>query len=85
LIEQISGSEEYRDEYEQLKSELEKASEESAFNFNKKKGLAAEFKQYKLQKDEAERYEKLCTEKVCHFSIFNDDYGSCFSSLLIVD
>ncbi|KAI3640518.1 hypothetical protein MIR68_001396 [Amoeboaphelidium protococcarum] len=63
LIEQISGSIEYKEEYERLKAEQEKAIEDSTFNFNKKRGINAEMKQYKEQLDEANRFAKLQVEK----------------------
>lgn len=64
LLEQISGSDEFKQEYESFEAELSKTAENSALNFNKKRGLAAEIKQFKEQKEEALRYEKLQHEKV---------------------
>ncbi|KAK9717729.1 Structural maintenance of chromosomes protein 1 [Basidiobolus ranarum] len=63
LIEQISGSLELKPEYERLKALQERATENSAFNFNKKRGIAAEMKQFQEQKAEAERFETLNREK----------------------
>lgn len=63
LIEQISGSLELKPEYERLKSIQDKATEQSAMNFNKKKGINAEMKQFKEQKEEAERFEKMMKQK----------------------
>ncbi|ORY02505.1 cohesin complex subunit psm1 [Basidiobolus meristosporus CBS 931.73] len=63
LIEQISGSLELKAEYERLKALQERATENSAFNFNKKRGIAAEMKQFQEQKAEAERFETLIREK----------------------
>ncbi|KAG9307684.1 hypothetical protein G9A89_023249 [Geosiphon pyriformis] len=63
LIEQISGSLELKTEYEQLKVQQERATENSAFNFNKKRGINAEIKQYTEQKQEAERFETLLGKK----------------------
>ncbi len=68
LIEQISGSEESRVEYERLKEEQERALENSTFNFNKKRGIAAEMKQFKEQKEEAERFESLHADRVWSYS-----------------
>ncbi|OZJ06654.1 hypothetical protein BZG36_00272 [Bifiguratus adelaidae] len=59
LIEQISGSLELKAEYEQLKVEQERAAENSAFNFNKRRGINAEIKQYQEQKAEAQKFETL--------------------------
>ncbi|KAJ3192396.1 Structural maintenance of chromosomes protein 1 [Irineochytrium annulatum] len=63
LIEQISGSLELKPEYERLKALQERATENSTFNFNKKRGIAAEMKQFREQKEEAERFEKLIRDK----------------------
>jgi structural maintenance of chromosome 1 len=64
LIEQISGSFELKSEYDRLKLLQEKASENSAFTFNKKKTVNAEMKQFKEQKEEAQRYEQLLIKQV---------------------
>ncbi|CAM0136232.1 unnamed protein product [Umbelopsis sp. WA50703] len=63
LIEHISGSLEYKEDYDKLKIEQDRAIENSAFNFNKKRGINSEIKQYQEQKAEAERYEKLGEDK----------------------
>ena len=63
LIEQVSGSWDYRDQYEDLKQKRDEAIEESAHTFNKKRGIAAEIKQYEEQKEEAEKFEKLVVDK----------------------
>jgi len=44
-----------------------KAEEDTQFNYHKKKGIAAEKKEAKLEKDEAERYQKLKLEVVRHW------------------
>jgi len=59
LIEQVSGSIELKEEYERLKEEQEKATEDSTYNFNKKRGINAEMKQFKKQKEEADNYKQL--------------------------
>lgn len=63
LIEQISGSLEYKVEYERLKIEQEKAAETSNFNLNRRRGINAEIKQYQEQKKEAENYQSKQDEK----------------------
>ncbi|KAJ3184408.1 Structural maintenance of chromosomes protein 1 [Gaertneriomyces sp. JEL0708] len=63
MIEQISGSLELKPEYERLKALQEQATENSAHSFNKKRGINAEMKQFKEQKEEAERFEKLQRQK----------------------
>ncbi|KAJ3016082.1 Structural maintenance of chromosomes protein 1 [Thoreauomyces humboldtii] len=63
LIEQISGSLELKPEYERLKALQDQATENSAHTFNKKRGINAEMKQFKEQKDEADRFAKLQKQK----------------------
>ncbi|KAI0692899.1 cohesin complex subunit psm1 [Cytidiella melzeri] len=63
LIDQISGSLELAGEYEKAKEAQERATENATFNFNKRRGIAGEIKQYKEQKGEAERFEGLAQEK----------------------
>lgn len=63
LIEQISGSLEYKGDYERLKVEQEKAAETSNFNLNRRRGINAEIKQYQEQKKEAEQYQAKLDEK----------------------
>lgn len=65
LIEQISGSLELAAEYERAKAQQDRATENATFNFTKRRGIAGEIKQFKEQKSEAERFEKLCAERVC--------------------
>jgi structural maintenance of chromosome 1 len=64
LIEQISGSLELKAEYDRLKALQETATESTALNFNKKKTIHAEMKQFKEQKVEAERYDRLKMKRV---------------------
>lgn len=54
-----NSSIELKEEYERLKEEQEKATEDSTYNFNKKRGINAEMKQFKKQKEEAENYKQL--------------------------
>ncbi len=46
----------YRAEYDRLKTLKEKADENIIFSFQKKKGITAERKQVKEQKEEAEKF-----------------------------
>jgi hypothetical protein len=48
-----------KEEYERLRSEMLKAEEETQFTYQKKKGIAAERKEAKLEKEEAEKYQRL--------------------------
>jgi len=63
LIEQISGSLEYKTEYERLGSEVELATENSAFQLQRRRGINSEIKQYQEQKKEAENFQKKTEER----------------------
>ncbi|QRV91164.1 structural maintenance of chromosomes protein [Ceratobasidium sp. AG-Ba] len=63
LIDQISGSLELAPAYEKAKAALDRATENAANNFNKRRGINGEIKQFKEQKSEVERYEKLIDDK----------------------
>lgn len=63
MIEQVSGSLEYKAEYDRLKVEAEKAAEASAFNLNRRRAINAEIKQYQEQKKEAENYAAKADER----------------------
>ena len=59
LFEEISGSGALKDDYDRLKAELLKAEEDTQFTLQKKKGIAAERKEARMEKEEAEKYQKL--------------------------
>ncbi|KAH7287580.1 hypothetical protein KP509_32G063300 [Ceratopteris richardii] len=59
LFEQISGSEECKKDYEDLEVQKARAEEKSAFAYQKKRSVAAERKQKKEQKEEAEKHLRL--------------------------
>lgn len=63
LIEQISGSLEYKAEYERLKEEKEKADEEQGYKLQQRRGINGEIKQYQQQKEELDKFEKTRNEK----------------------
>lgn len=63
LIEQISGSLEYKAEYERLKEAAEQAAENQNFNLNRRRGINSELRQYQEQKKEADNYEKKVAER----------------------
>lgn len=63
LIEQISGSLEYKEEYERLKIEKQKADEEQERRLKERRGINGEIKQYQQQKEELDKYESLREEK----------------------
>uniref|UniRef100_A0A8C0IIS5 Structural maintenance of chromosomes protein n=1 Tax=Bubo bubo TaxID=30461 RepID=A0A8C0IIS5_BUBBB len=62
LFEQISNSWEYAEDYERKKKKMQQAEEDAQFNYNKKKTIAAERKQAKIEKEEAEHYQMLLKE-----------------------
>lgn len=63
LIEQISGSLQFKADYERLKLEQETTADESSVTFNKKRGFSAEIKQYKAQAHEADRFNQLLRDR----------------------
>lgn len=63
LIEQISGSLEYKPEYEKLQAEADQASETSAFQLQRRRGINSEIKQYQDQKKEAENFQSKTDER----------------------
>ncbi|KAJ9665492.1 Structural maintenance of chromosomes protein 1 [Coniosporium apollinis] len=63
LIEQISGSLEYKKEYERLKAENEKAADELNFRLNQRRAINGEIKQYQEQKAEADNFERKRAER----------------------
>lgn len=52
LFEQISNSWEYAEDYERKKKKMQQAEQDAQFNYNKKKSVAAERKQAKMEKEE---------------------------------
>jgi structural maintenance of chromosome 1 len=63
LIEQISGSLELASEYEKAREKQEQAAEQATHNFNKRRGINHEIKQYRDQKAEADRFADLVAER----------------------
>lgn len=63
LIEQISGSLDLAQDYERAKAAQERATENATFNFTKRRAIAGEIRQFKEQKAEAERFQRLVDER----------------------
>ena len=63
LIEQISGSLEYKAGYEKLKEAQEEALENQNFTLHKRRGINSEIKQYTDQKNEADNYARKADER----------------------
>ncbi|XP_061469779.1 structural maintenance of chromosomes protein 1A-like isoform X2 [Rhineura floridana] len=64
LFEEISRSGELAQEYDKHKKEMVKAEEDTQFNYHCKKNIAAERKEAKQEKEEADRYQRLKDEVV---------------------
>ena len=62
LIEQISGSDQFKDEYDRLKTLKEEADENAIFSMQKKKMYTTQKKEVRQQKEEAEMYKELQEE-----------------------
>ncbi|CAB3989520.1 structural maintenance of chromosomes 1A-like [Paramuricea clavata] len=58
----LCRSGELASDYEKRKVEMQQAEEDTTFNYQKKKGIVAERKEAKVEKDEAEKYQKLVKE-----------------------
>lgn len=63
LIEQISGSLEYKAEYEKLQVDAERAAENQNFQLHRRRGINSEIKQYREQKKEADSFQKKTDER----------------------
>lgn len=63
LVEQISGSLEYKAEYDRLQAEVEQAAENQNFQLHRRRGINSEIKQYQEQKKEAENFQKKTEER----------------------
>ncbi|PRP86269.1 structural maintenance of chromosomes 1A [Planoprotostelium fungivorum] len=59
MIETIAGSDELKASYDSYLNDKNQAEETTVYNFQRKKGISAEKKQYKEQKKEAEKYNTL--------------------------
>lgn len=59
LLEQISGSDEWKEEWEQCRTAVERAEDEVAQNSTKRKGVSAELKLVQDQRADVLRYEQL--------------------------
>lgn len=55
-----------KEEYDKFRAEKVKAEEETQCSYQKKRGIAAERKEAKLEKEEAEKYKKLQEDLVCN-------------------
>lgn len=63
LIEQVSGSIEFKAEYDRLKTELDEAAEKQAFQLNRRRGINSEIRQYQEQKRDADNFQKKSAER----------------------
>jgi len=73
LFEEISGSGVLKEEYDRLRSQMLAAEEETQCTYMKKKGITAERKEAKAEKEEAEKYQRLMddlTDKQLELQLF---------------
>ncbi|KAF7558965.1 hypothetical protein G7046_g5195 [Stylonectria norvegica] len=63
LIEQISGSLEYKPDYEKLQADSEQAAENQNFQLHRRRGINSEIKQYREQKKEADNFQNKTDER----------------------
>jgi structural maintenance of chromosome 1 len=63
LIEQISGSLEYKADYERLEEEAAQAADNQTYNLHRRRGINSEIKQYQEQKKEAEAFQTKVEER----------------------
>ncbi|XP_066249055.1 structural maintenance of chromosomes protein 1A [Euwallacea similis] len=73
LFEEISGSGTLKEEYERLKVQQQKAQEEMNFALQKKKGINAERKEARMEKEEADKYSRFkddLNEKLVEHQLF---------------
>ncbi|KAI0461035.1 hypothetical protein LJB42_001365 [Komagataella kurtzmanii] len=63
IIEIISGSNEYKEEYDYLKEQLDEAHNVTVATFGRRRALKNDFKQYKEQTIEVQRYEDKTKER----------------------
>lgn len=63
LVEQISGSLEFKQDYDRLEQETEKAAEDQTYILNQRRGMNAEIKQFSEQKKEAESFQRKADER----------------------
>ncbi|RDA88957.1 hypothetical protein CP532_0697 [Ophiocordyceps camponoti-leonardi (nom. inval.)] len=91
LIEQISGSLEYKAEYERLQVEAEQAFENQNFQLHRRRGINSEIKQYREQKKEADNFQRKteerdasiiahCLWKLYHFQKAMDESSAAIQS-----
>ncbi|ESN94054.1 hypothetical protein HELRODRAFT_187454 [Helobdella robusta] len=66
MFEEMSRSIELQKEYDVAKTEMQKAEEETQANYHKKRNIAAEKKEAKMEKEEAERYQRLNNQLAEH-------------------
>jgi structural maintenance of chromosome 1 len=77
LLEQISGSDDLKRDYEKYEVEKGIAEEKAAIVYQKKRTIVAERKQKKEQKEEAEKHIRLQNELVCFSKTFFFWFDKC--------
>uniref|UniRef100_A0A1I7UIW6 Structural maintenance of chromosomes protein 1 n=1 Tax=Caenorhabditis tropicalis TaxID=1561998 RepID=A0A1I7UIW6_9PELO len=69
LFEELSRSHEFQAEYERLKVDMTKAEDDTQHNMNKRRGIAQEKREAKMEKDEAEKYQQLKNELAAKYTM----------------
>lgn len=64
-----------KEQYEACRAEVNRADEEAQFSYQKKKGVAAERKEAKFEKEEAEKYTRL-KEELVRITVFSPSTSS---------
>lgn len=74
-----------KEDYDHVKAEVLKAEEETNFTYLKKRGVVAERKEAKMEKDEAERYQRLKDELVSPVNILIELNCGIISLLVVAE
>uniref|UniRef100_A0A8R1DV70 Structural maintenance of chromosomes protein 1 n=1 Tax=Caenorhabditis japonica TaxID=281687 RepID=A0A8R1DV70_CAEJA len=69
LFEELSRSLEFQTEYERLKLDMMKAEDDTQHNMNKRRGIAQEKREAKMEKDEAEKYQQMKNDLAAKFTM----------------
>lgn len=72
---------ELKEQYDKAKMDVKKAEEETQFNFTKKKGIAAEKKEARVEKEEADKYQKLSRQLVGGIYYCCYRHGNCLKNV----
>lgn len=71
-------------DYDVAKCEMQKAEEDTQANYHKKRNIAAEKKEAKMEKEEAERYQRLNNQLVGFFFYYMSVFIFIFIKQLLI-